>query len=180
MKNILLFTLLTCLTVLTTSCKDDPPHRVVGHRAAVNGKFLQAENGYGRYTYQGDNGTWFIYYWLLLGNNGPGYNSTYYQNVTTLPAGGSWKVASAPTKEEVVAEEQETVAENETGLPETEQEFEVENQSTEPENTVESEPASESSPSESPAESSPSDSGSDSGSSGGDSGGGGDGGGSSD
>jgi|SRR5579863_3307476 len=152
-------------------------HVAHGKHIVAKGEFLKpTTDGHGRYTYQADDGNWYIYYWLMTDSNSSYYSSGSYTPLSTLPSGGTWSRAEQPQTEEIVGEQTEEVAEANTGVPETEQEFTtenqdgIENQSVEPENTVEPSNSEPSSP-----DSSPSDSGGDSGGDGG-----GDGGGSSD
>jgi uncharacterized membrane protein YgcG len=164
------FVLALIVVSVSRSSKTTAHHHRSKHVVA-KGEFLKpTADGHGRYTYQADDGNWYIYYWMMTNN------STYDTSnlPPSLPSGGTWSKAEQPQTEEVVGQQTEEVAEANAGTPETEEEFttenqtDIENQSVEPENTVEP-----SEPSSSP-DSSPSDSGGDSG--GGDSGGGGDGG----
>jgi hypothetical protein len=147
--------------------EDQKPKHHHGKHTVVKGEFLTpTPDGRGRYAYQNDGGDWYIYYWMMTSNNSYSYATPPPLTGYALPSGGQWaKVSEEPDEDEVVEQENEEIAETNTNVPETESDWQtenqtdIENQSVEPENTTE--------PSSTP-ESSPSDSGSDSG---GDSGG---------
>ena len=148
-----------------------------GKHTVVKGEFLTpTQDGRGRYAYQNDGGDWYIYYWMMTDNSRYSYSTPPPLTGYVLPSGGQWAKVTEPDEDEVVEQENEEIAETDTDVPETESAWQtenqtdIENQSVEPENTVE--PSSEPS---TPSDSSPSDSGGDSGGDGG-----GDGGGSSD
>lgn len=163
------------IAAISLSHSDKKKHH--GKHMTVSGEFLKpTADGRGRYAYQSDNGNdWYIYYWIMTDNNryyapydGGGYTYT----TISLPAGGTWVKSDEPEEDEVIASNiTEQVAETNAGVPETEEEFQtenqtdIENQSVEPENTTE--------PSAEPStpDSSPSDSGGDSGGDGGGDGG---------
>src|SRR5271157_5138476 len=140
--------------ILNHSNPGSSRRHIHGKHVVARGEFLkpvgEGNAKQGRYAYRGDDGNWYIYYWMMQNNNSDYYTTDAgtgiwtYQPPIGLPTGGTWgKLEQPPVEEEVLGQAPETVAEADAGTPEDESTFAtenqdgIENQSVEPENTVE-------------------------------------------